>query len=84
MPNYMGFISILLKKWSSNSSNVFIHLKWRNSVNFFFERAGDEEYAFKLPASSVGWLIKYDWNVHAFFIVFINEILCEREWEMGI
>lgn len=49
-----------------------------------FERARDEEYAFKLPANSAGWLIKYDWNVYAFFTVFIGEILCERGWEMGI
>lgn len=83
MPSYMGFISIFLKKWSSNSSNVLIHLKWRNSVDFF-ERPGDEEYAFKLPASSVEWLIKYDWNVYAFLIVLISKILCERGWEMVI
>lgn len=44
----------------------------------------DEEHAFKLPANSAGWLIKYDWNVYAFFTVLPREILCEKWWEMGI
>lgn len=53
-------------------------------IGLFFERPRDEEYAFKLPASSVERLIIYDWNVYAFLIVLMSEILCERAWEMGI
>lgn len=85
MPNYIGFIFILLKEWNSNSSSVFIHLKWRNVDLFlYFERARDKEYVFKLPPNSAGWLIKYDLNVYAFFTFLISEILCETGWEMGI